>query len=377
TFYDGAHGDRTFNIRRADSAAFYELNGTTSGYGSLPRDGQVDFGLMIAAINKQKLFKFDLEMVISPEIDVIEIIGKKLEIPSNVALPKQKETYILPITLEKEKYRIYYRDQGKHTVFAARGQFPLKDVADQLKNGTPFYNLINYFKFMTGTVTAVDIQGKKTSKNLTVNAMNFSKKLSIQAPRYPGEQVAMAVALSDINNNLYPSDVKKLSSGQTQRLNLPDQGSPIIASILALKADFEKQGPLNAASVVVAPFVDKFTPDHLAMVPKPEVLSRNELRLTPPSTVNGVAQAGTYAVLSKVESRVEAGASVQKTRLWEAYGLNWANHLQLPEWPQETLPTRGLRWEVTFIGSPGDISYPSGPELLEKASHVSYSSKDF
>ena len=41
-------------------------------------------------------------------LDEIRVAGQKLGVPSNISLPKQKESYIITITIDKPIYRMYF-----------------------------------------------------------------------------------------------------------------------------------------------------------------------------------------------------------------------------------------------------------------------------
>ena len=55
-------------------------------------DKQMDFGLVIPAVTKADFIGFSLDSVISPIDDKITIVGNEVKIPTNVSLPKQKES---------------------------------------------------------------------------------------------------------------------------------------------------------------------------------------------------------------------------------------------------------------------------------------------
>ena len=69
-----------------------QVKGLANGFGDLTKkDGFIDFSLTIPTFTRQSLLHFDLSSVISPEVDTISVIGQKVELPSNLSLPKQKE----------------------------------------------------------------------------------------------------------------------------------------------------------------------------------------------------------------------------------------------------------------------------------------------
>jgi hypothetical protein len=98
---------------------------------------------VIPVLSRTDVFNFDINTVISNEVDTITLLGQSVDIPANVSLPEQRETYIFPITLKKPEYRLNFSSIGAKKVMALRGQFQLKPVVDELRSTKDFIGIIN------------------------------------------------------------------------------------------------------------------------------------------------------------------------------------------------------------------------------------------
>ncbi|HMN67970.1 MAG TPA: hypothetical protein PKC28_05470, partial [Bdellovibrionales bacterium] len=161
--------DLIFALSTQEGMAELEVAGETTDFGRLRTDGKVDFGLVIPALNREQMLGFDLSTVISPKTDTITIIGNDVELPSNLTLPEQTESYIFPITFNKPGYRVYVRNPGPYTVSATHGQFPLQRVVNDIRDGKSMFELINHFKFLGAGQQPVDVQGDVPGQNVPVN----------------------------------------------------------------------------------------------------------------------------------------------------------------------------------------------------------------
>ena len=78
---------------------------------------------------------FDIGWMVSPEYDVLKVLGREIAIPSNVAMPRQEESYFFPITLDKPNFRMFVRRPGNYEFLTLHAQFPLNRVADDFRAG--------------------------------------------------------------------------------------------------------------------------------------------------------------------------------------------------------------------------------------------------
>ena len=216
-----------------------EVKGNTHGYGSLRKDGKIDFSLVFPALRRDQLMSFDISNVISPEMDVIKVITQKLYVPSNISLPKQTENYILPITINKDIYRMYLKETGSYRMTAIHGQFPLKRVISDINNGKSYFEVINYFRFFGGGQINVDLQGNLTGQNIPINQMTFNSTVTVPGPAVPEGLYAVGMAMVDQNGLLFPTDLKQLTAGKVESLKtLSNSGDNYVLTLLTEDRDF-------------------------------------------------------------------------------------------------------------------------------------------
>ena len=121
-------------------SGFTEIAGTTTNYSNIKdKDGVVDFSLVIPAMTVDELMNFELSRIVSPENDTLNILSKELQVPSNLSLPRQVESYFLSFTLDKPEFRSYVREMGQYNLYALQGTFPLKKVIDGIQAGQSLF----------------------------------------------------------------------------------------------------------------------------------------------------------------------------------------------------------------------------------------------
>src|SRR5690606_27028720 len=109
-------------------------------------------------MSKAELLAFDINKVISTDVDKISAGGRDMSIPSNISLPKQTERYLFfSITLDKNPFRIYFDSPGPQKIVALKGRFPFKKVVDELRSEKNFIDLINQFTIDGGTLQNIHI----------------------------------------------------------------------------------------------------------------------------------------------------------------------------------------------------------------------------
>lgn len=381
-----------FKLRPLEKAGRIELSGTTSGFGNLERNNIADFGIVVPSLTKRDLFAFSLDKIISPEMDLIEIAGMEAKIPSNLTLPRQKETYIVPITLQKEKYRLNFTEPGLKKIYAMHGRFPFKQVVDQIRQKVPFQTLVNYFDFQSGTLRDVDLVGP-TNLNLPVNEVYFNSFNSVRPPEGLGSATTMlAISLFQEQGYLYPTDIHKVESPQAFMLNGLGKSNRLLLSMILPTEDFNATTEHSErTSAELVPHTPNHTPTFLGLLNSPQIQA-DGWSIGLPTNPSEITPLTTYAVLSKT---LQQGKHKVIVREWEFYTDAWTDHLQIPEWPATDSPefwesqgqnqtqqgTEGRRWEITFIGTnqklPFSPSAKLGPDVVDITSHISFTSLDF
>lgn len=356
-----------------------ELKGETQGFGRLVRDGFVDVGLVFPAITRAQINTIQVASLISPQTDTISVVGRQIEIPSNVTLPEQTESYVLPITLRKPAFRVYAPEAGNYRMVATHAKFPLKDVVDELRGGKSFFDVINKIEFLAAGFKDVAIDKPTQTTNLVVNEVPFVPRFKIGAPNFDANQAMLALSLPERGGLYHVADVKRLAPRETLTLKAPQNSSGLVVAVLK-KNDKESNSTVGAAAeaMSVAIHPSNRIPDiQFVTTPDAPKVRASTLVLDPPRTPSGLSAILTYAVLSKVEV-VESGniKLENKTPEWELYADAWAQNLELPELPGAPRPQGGWRWEVTFGGMKPDGRTTAGPGALEKVSHVARSAVD-
>lgn len=419
TFVSIEPTDAELQLHLEDPPTMVTIAGETTGFGPLVKDGQVDFGLVFPAMAKRRLMQFNVGELISSEFDTIKVITEQVQLPSNVTLPTQKESYILPITLSKPAYRMQVRPNEDHSMSAIHGQFPLKKVVDAMRAGKGFLDVVNDFKFFGGGQTDVAATSTDVANtNIPVNQFLFGSKVSFTAPTFAADQVLFAVALVEQNGLYIPSDVKRMQPGEVRDLQVPTQaGQNYIASIIMpppvmvnlgpsigdqlrlahpttpaqylalfqkifrqwMEARRQRAALVPAATGISLAITDAsatVAPEHIAITAQPQVQGAR-LVLAPPAVIADVTAVATYVTLAQIETKtVGRMRSEKRTRIMEFFAPGWVNGIDLPDLTSVLQPGKTYRWEVMYLGRDGHITPSHGEYFLDEITHVSRNSVD-
>ncbi len=404
-------GDQTLKLSKQEPPNDLEIKGVPEGYGRLVTDGKVDFALMIPAITRSQLLAFDLATVLSPQTDVISILGNDVNLPSNIALPQQWENYIFSVEFNKPDFRLYVRNPGQYSVSAIHGQFPLQRVVGEIRAGKSIFDLINYFNFLESGKRDVIVTQNITGADLPVNEVPFNgTPINVKAPAFAAGQVMVGLSVVDENGLLRPTDMKRFLPNQTMALKtdgapakmtlsllLPDSNAlAATASTLnflqplvnlepspLIKIDSAQRKPQDwtvmsfALNTVGAGAV---TPQFLPLVERPK-LNGQVLTMQAPPLPADLNATATYLVLSEVEVTMNGNVrNERKTRLWEIWTNGWLNQFELPKIAINRRSDRVYRWEVMFMARPANLvdAGAAAPRLdLNTVTHVTRSALDF
>ncbi len=433
TFLNVSPEAHEFQLRVIDMPTQIEIKGVATGFGDLKRDGKVDFSLVYPALTRRQLAQFDIDAMISPQFDEIKVLTETVSVPSNLTLPKQEESYILPITLNKPDYRLYVREPGTYRVMATHGQFPLKQVVGQLRDGKSFYEVLNLFKFMECGQSDVVVNDKASGQDVPVNQVTFNKTITVKAPAIDATQVMLSATMVDQGDLYFPSDIKRLQSGEQMSLNVPTgDNKNYIVSLLMPQKEAEKIGgihttpldvnpeptahPIDALKMAFNGLTKSFSiaigldqgadqnvlndgpgglsialnnetdsqPQFLGLVARPTLSGKSSVSFAPPATVAGVQPVATYVVLSLIDHVAVGNYKLERRyRMWELFANGWVTSAQLPSLPLNFEPGKSYRWEVYFMGSSQTAASKKDPALsdsnayfLDKVTHVSHNSLD-
>ncbi len=362
------------------------INGQVTQLPVKNSDKNIDFALVLPTLTRSSLLNFNLEQVISPSIDEISIVGQKIQLPSNVSLPTQKENYFLPITLSKPNHRVYSNSSGQQTYFALAGRFPFKPVVDQMNSGKQFYEVVNMFNFTSGGLREINISQSKSELNIPGHEMAFDKVVKVKGAVASADEVVLTVAVNEVNNQFIPTDVKRIDGNAPGQLNTLSQKPVHIVSLLKKQVDFNSQ--LTSADRSTAS-LNEHTPDSqsvlLPLISAPKIIAQssnyNVLIEDIPvqiAEVHQITPLATSIVISTLEKKKENNLDViLADRLWEIIGTGWNRETILPEWPLDFNQTQPLKFEVNLIGSQKiNTLIPIGDELIKSATHITHSATE-
>ena len=389
-------GSQRIQLTHMEGQNSYEVKGTTTNYGRLITDGKVDFSMVVPALTREQMLAFDLSTVISPQNDTLDIIGNSVKIPSNIALPEQTENYIFPIDFNKPDYRLYVRNPGSYNIVATHGQFPLQKVVGDIRNGKNIFDVINYFTFSESGSKTVNVKGNVVGADVAVNRTTFGNNVTVTAPSYSTQNDMVSLALIETAGLMSPSDMKRLTPGQTLSLKTNTAaGSTTVISLLTQKPRGQQTNSINILgaddltipqpevlaaqynfqrlSINIQSNANRVSPTFLPLIAQPTLTAGNVLKLDVPSMPAGLQAAGTYLVYSEIETLNSAAADSQdtsmkserRTRLWEVFSDGWLSQVELPKIKFAKRANRTYRWEVLFMARP--VGFTTATDAANKA----------
>jgi hypothetical protein len=213
----------------------YELSGTTTGYGNLRTDGIADFGLVLKSFTRPDLFQLELNDLMSTEFDKITVIGNDIELPSNVALPQQKERYILSINLNKPNYKVQFKEHEDQKLVLLHGQFPFDDVVKGFRNDQPLLKLANKFNIVSFSEYSFEnpLSFSKFKLDLIAGQNIHSNFVQIQAPRtFPSDYSYVVVALDLVSNAYLANNLTVLAPNEIKNLKITANNTQIFSGLI-------------------------------------------------------------------------------------------------------------------------------------------------
>lgn len=361
----------------------FELSGVTTGFQTKARDGLVDFAITLPMVKPEALFQFNLDMILSPYTDVMTVLGRDINVPSNVTLPEQKESYILPVTLNKPQYRLGFVDPGSYQLVTLSGQFPIKPVFDAFRNGSSFSDLINYFNMQSVSSQQVTIQSAQKKLNLPIGQKTLNQSAQLTSPSFDQKtDVVFGVSVGIHPEGLYPIDVKRLSSAQKSSLKVVGDKYKLL-SMMRKQSEMEGKAPTERMSASLEDWKD--SNQEIAFLPlmkNPSLISPLILEIDRVMAPSQFYEGGAFYQLATIKQTKNNKGEVtqeERTPLWEVYGSTWESRLVLPSWPGD-LPIKGKkRWSVSLFASRSQsLKVTSFKTLVEgEMTHVTHANVDF
>jgi hypothetical protein len=366
-------GNISVRMNTAYLTQYAEVKGKVSGLPVADGDKLIDFALAMPLLTKSDLVYFDFGQVISPFSDTLSAAGQTFQLPSNVSLPKQKESYFISVTLDKPVYRLKTPTLGAKKFVATRGRFVFKTVVGELRNGKAFHEVINHFSILGGGLKDGIVTGPNLNLDVPGADLTFSSQVNVNAVDALADEVSLVLATSELDGHMVPTDVKRTTNGKAMALQvMPTQPVQII-NVIKKQSEFMTDVPgSDRMSASILPLANTVGNKLLPIMAAPSI-ANYVITIPQLQTVAGINQVATSAVISDLVE-VKEGEKVILTpiRKWEVLGYGWNSQINLPKWPLDASNSR-KRVEVKYIGS----STSNAKNTLDFATHVTHASKDF
>ncbi len=419
TFLNVAPQSAVYQVNAVDSTSNLAIKGATTGFQHPGRGGKMDFALVYPALSRRQLAQFDVDAVISPQFDKIPVMITSVSVPSNLTIPDQTQNYFFPIEFNKPNYTMFVRDPGQYKMVAIHGKFPFSQVVDELRGGKSFYDVLNKFQFINGGERDVTVSSSGTNQqNIAVDQMTFDNHISVQAPEVPDGMAMVALPMAEESGVYYATDLKQVSSQQSQNLAVSSQSSAHnILSLLMPKSktasenmkselsngseigldliidrlirfvspgamgSISQRGEMNDSTTLTGQSV-AFQNSHdglaqfLPLVAPPVPNSDGTITLTPPDATTRITPVATYVVLSRIDP-IDAGKYhlSRRYRLFESYSMGWISNMKIPHVLNPLQKGKTYRWEVYYLGR--NSTAAGSKYFLDTVTHVSRNSFDF
>lgn len=387
----------TFKLRPARSAGGISLAGKTTGFGRLVSNGVLDVSLVFPAIPRAALGSLELTALIGNGVDKVSVYGQELELPNNLSVPAQTETYfgILPVSLDKIKYQVSVPNTGNYRIAAIRAQFDFKKTVDDLRAGSSFFDIINRFQFRSYATRDLSLTLPKQTADLPSDEIKLQPKLPLVAQGLPSGYAMLATVAVENQGLCVVTDVKRLLENEKRSLMIPDLSRVNLGSGVLLRSIKKYQpsrtdfsGPdFEEMSSNISVFTN-FGASGLQQPPsatfypllKSISTSGRSLHFSPPGNSLGLTEEQTTVTLSKV-TLVSSGSLwlVDKTPIWDFYGPGQLSRLDLPTVGAEPWALSGrYRWELLYSGRASGVAVtPIGPSWNSSGTHFVKTATDF
>jgi hypothetical protein len=369
-----------FSLRKKQPFLRIELTGVTTGHAVVDRDNKIDFALVVPAFKKQDLFAFDPNKFVSLETDPMSIIGQKVNVPSNVSLPKQTEWMFLPIRLDKPRYRMYFSSLGSQTVYALKGQMPFREVIQHVQSQKPLFELINFFDLQSGSIQSVPLIAESNTADFAVNEIAFSQQVTVNIPTKKESEVIIAASALQRQGMFFPTDVKLVQNGASVVLKSANPDQTSVLYVLAQTADLQTGQNPGRVSATLESLKSDVRPALLDLMDVPTG-DMKSVKIKPVASKAGLSPFASYLMLSKVEFIPSPGEAPPRRvlhRVWEVYAPGWIEGFQVPQFPgDQNEKTSVYRWEVSLLSNTNSQRVELGPKVLDTSTHATSAGFDF
>lgn len=388
TYFVQADQPRTLVVNAIPSNAGPVLSGEMQGFGKLEKDGFGDLGLAYLAQPREKMSVLQLSDLVSPLLDQITVVGNTFSVPSNIAFPPQKESYIFfSIELNKPNYRLRVPFASTWKIVASHLRFPFSATVDDLRAGKSIVELIERFELRQASLQNISIDAPNEQSDLNVAQFQFVKSLPYVAPRFDTNRYKLvAISVAESEGLFFLADAKRLEPGQKLKLGAPTIGmgrdGMIVSVFKKADAGSVSSGPESDQVSTAVAMANQSAAIEYLEIPAPPKLKGAVLSATPPKPTSQTQPTLTYWVYSRVDSVQRDNVKFdRKTPEWEIYAADWQSNVELPVLPNEQdafMPAANHRWEVSFgAQARGGTRLPPEPMTLGKLTHVAKTAADF
>lgn len=378
TYVDLPPGDLTVRMSLASDATLTTIQGQITELPVVNGDKLIDYALIMPAFNRSDMLNFSLDLAISPISETISVANRNVDVPTNLSLPTQTERYLLfNVTLTKPVYHLSVPFKGRKTFYAASGRFPFKPVVDGLNSDQSFYDLINEFSITGGSLRDVNLNAPVVNLDIPAAELKFTNKVNLKAPTFKNDEAVVMVAAIEATQSYIPTDIKRVSSGQSIQLNnLAEKPTYIVSALKRqseIKSDSVGSDRLSASILQSSNYNSLMLP----LVENPEIRKNSGYEVTlpqPPSLPSSLNALATTVVISDI---LQVDAKTKNyIRRWEIVGLNWQKKFQLPNWPLND-PQNKKRFEINFIASNIKASVRLDDDIIKSTTHISHASSEY
>lgn len=348
---------QVLKIRQAPRRPTLTLKGSPAQFPVVNLDDKVDFGILFSKLQRRDLFLFDISKLLSPELDTLNLpLGQKLNVPSNLSLPKQTEKYgILRLTLDKPQFRLFFEDFGDVPVISLRGSFPFNKTIKDAQNSDEIYKIVNNFTFSSGGFKNVPFRTDFQNFNYEFNDFKIDQSFQMRTPDFSQDLAAFAVSGFFQDGILVPTDIKSFEKpGALTTLALSQKSSRFLITALKRKDEMSTIGQVSVSVDPIEGDESVVTPVLLPLISAPNVQNKYNVSFFPPA-LSGLQPVGSYFYLSEIlpERSVDllpAGLNAQP--IWDVISSQFETEISLPQWPfSRSQETKQLKWSSSFLAN--------------------------
>ncbi len=385
TYFNRQPEAQVFKLRKSVDKVSPRLEGKTTGFGQLTGNGVLDVSLVYPAVQRAAVSTLELTQLIGTGVDKVKVYGEEIELPSNLSVPAQTETYfmIVPVSLDKPTYRATVPAMGDYRFAAVHAQFDFKKTIDDLRDGKSFFDLINRLQFRSYTTRDFAIRLPAQGANLPLGETALKASVAVQAKGLPRGYAMVATSLVEDGGLCVVTDVKRLLEGEKRTLMASAKSGASLLVLRTLKkydakrtdfsgSDYEEMSAIvsSASQSPIASFIPILAP----------IVSKGRAITFTPPTLSPELKAGlTVVSLSKVEVIGSGGLwLIKKEPVWDLYQDGFTAEMALPSVGADPWATKGrYRWELTYAATAQPIKAEVNPAGIGTMTHVSKTAVDF